>query len=142
MFSRTRVQLPASPPRQTRFLSRLRRVAFDATRINIFFIMKTRRGDVGRPSGFKQQTSRYYVYILLSLKDRGLYIGFTTDLKKRLTQHAKSQVTATKLRTPFLLIHYEYFINKVDGKAREEFLKSGYGRKQLKQVLKRTFKNI
>lgn len=85
--------------------------------------------------------SRYFVYILFSLKDKGLYIGFTSDLKKRLIQHAKSQVTATKLRIPFLLIHYEYFIDKTDAKAREEFLKSGYGRKQLKEILKRTFRN-
>ena len=85
--------------------------------------------------------SRYYTYILLSLRDRGLYIGYTVDLKKRLTLHSKSQVTATKFRTPFKLIHYEYFVNKTDAKAREEFLKSGYGRKQLKKSLKKTLKN-
>lgn len=84
-------------------------------------------------------SGRYYVYILLSLKDKGLYIGFTSNLKIRLTQHAKKQVVATKLRVPFTLIHYEYFINKADAKAREEYLKSGAGRKQLKQILKRTF---
>lgn len=84
---------------------------------------------------------KYYTYILSSLRDGGLYIGYTTNLKRRLTQHARSQVTATKFRTPFLLIHYEYFIDKTDAKAREEFLKSGAGRKQLKQILKRTFQN-
>ena len=81
---------------------------------------------------------KYYVYILLSLKDNGLYIGFTSNLKTRLTQHAKGQATATRLRIPFLLIHYEYFF-KADAKAREEYLKSGAGRTQLKQILKRTF---
>ena len=82
---------------------------------------------------------KYYVYILQSYKDNGLYIGFTTDLKKRLVSHAKGEVTSTKLRTPFLLIHYEYFIDRQDALAREEFLKSGYGRKQLKAILKSTF---
>ncbi len=82
--------------------------------------------------------SRYYVYILLSLKDGGLYIGFTADLKKRLKLHSKGKVLSTKLRLPFRLVHYEYFIIKADAKAREEFLKSGYGRKQLKDILKRT----
>lgn len=81
---------------------------------------------------------RYYVYILYSLRDKGLYIGFTTDLKSRLSLHARDQVTATRLRTPLRLIFYEYFINKADAKARERFLKSGYGRKQLKAFLKRT----
>lgn len=93
------------------------------------------------PETFDVSKNRFYVYVLFSLKDKGLYIGFTLDLKKRLIQHAKSQVTATRLRTPFLLIHYEYFIDKADAKAREEFLKSGYGRKQLKEILKRTFRN-
>lgn len=97
--------------------------------------------DVRRPSRVQRDVSRYYVYILLSLRDHGLYIGFTTDLKRRLTQHSKSQVTATKLRVPLKLIHYEYFIDKADAKAREEFLKSGYGRVQLQEFLKRTFRN-
>ncbi|KKR49449.1 MAG: GIY-YIG nuclease superfamily protein [Microgenomates group bacterium GW2011_GWC1_41_8] len=81
---------------------------------------------------------RYYVYILFFLKDKGFYIGYTTDLKQRLIHHLKNKVIATKFRTPFLLIHYEYFINEEDAKAREEFLKSGYGRSQMKQILKRT----
>lgn len=83
--------------------------------------------------------SRYYVYILQSIRTQSLYIGYTTNLKNRLTQHAKGQVPSTKLKKPFKLIHYEYFINGKDAKAREEFLKSGYGRKQLKEFLKNTF---
>ena len=86
--------------------------------------------------------ARYYVYILFSFKDKGLYIGFTTELKNRLIHHASGKVTATKLRRPLKLIHYEYFINKEDAKAREEFLKSGYGRKQLKEFLKRTLSEL
>jgi hypothetical protein len=31
---------------------------------------------------------------------------------------------------------FKYFIDKTDAKAREEFLKSGYGREQLKNFLK------
>lgn len=88
---------------------------------------------------FDVSVYKYYIYVLYSFKDHGLYIGYSTDLKKRLIQHSKNQVTATKFRTPFKLIHYEYFVNKEDAKAREEFLKSGHGRKQLDQILKRTF---
>jgi len=85
---------------------------------------------------------KYYVYILLSLKDRKFYTGYTTDLRKRLIMHVKGLVTATKFRAPFKLIHYEYFINNEDAKAREKFLKSGFGRTQLKQALKRTLTQI
>lgn len=87
-------------------------------------------------------THRFYVYILYSLHDKGFYIGFSTDLKARLTRHSKGEVTATKFRRPLKLIHYEYFINEEDAKAREEFLKSGYGRRQLKDILKRTFTKL
>lgn len=82
--------------------------------------------------------SRYYVYVLFSTRDHGFYIGFTTDLKRRLTEHSNCRVKSTKFRAPFKLIHYEYFINKEDAQAREKFLKSGFGRKQLKSALKRT----
>ena len=87
-------------------------------------------------------TARCYIYILFFHKDKGLYIGFSTDLKSRLIAHAAGKVTATKDRIPFKLIHYEYFINKADAKAREEFLKSGHGREQLKQFLKRTLDEL
>jgi putative endonuclease len=82
--------------------------------------------------------SKYYVYLLLSLKDRKFYVGSTTDLIKRLREHENAEVTSTKNRRPLKLIHYEYFINKVDAKSREVFLKSGFGRDQLRQSLKRT----
>ena len=80
----------------------------------------------------------FYVYILLSKKDNRLYIGCTNNLKRRLSQHAKGEVISTKNRRPFKLIHYEYFINKDDAVAREKFLKSGFGRSQLKLALKKT----
>ena len=81
----------------------------------------------------------FYVYILLSKKDDRLYIGYTNNLRRRLSQHAKGEVSSTKNRRPFKLIHYEYFINEVDAKAREIFLKSGAGHKQLKDKLRKTF---
>ena len=81
---------------------------------------------------------RYYVYTLLSLKDNKFYTGFTTNLKKRLQEHARGGVQSTKSRLPVKLIHYEYFTNKEDATAREIFLKSGFGRNQLKLALKRT----
>lgn len=85
---------------------------------------------------------RYYVYILYSLKDGKLYIGFTNNLKKRLTEHANGKVEATKHRLPVKLIHYEYFVNREDAEARERFLKSGYGRKQFREILKHTLVNL
>ena len=84
---------------------------------------------------------RYYVYILLSSKDKKFYTGFTTNLKKRLQEHARGEVKSTKNRKPLKLIHYGYFISEKGARAREVFLKSGFGRDQLKQALKRTLES-
>jgi putative endonuclease len=81
---------------------------------------------------------RYYVYTLLSLKDNKFYTGFTTDLKDRLSRHARGEVKSTTYRRPLKLIHYEYFINEADAKAREVFLKSGFGRDNMKKALQKT----
>ncbi len=84
----------------------------------------------------------FYVYILFSEKDSGLYIGITKDLKQRFAQHRSGQATSTRNRRPLKLIYYEAFLLKEDAVAREEFLKSGYGRKQLKSQLKRLFEKF
>ena len=90
----------------------------------------------------RRDVSMYYVYILFSLKDKKLYIGFSTNLKVRLTEHAKGEVRSTKLRRPLKLIYYEYFITQKDAKSRERFLKSGFGRSQLKLALKDTLSGL
>jgi putative endonuclease len=85
---------------------------------------------------------KFYVYILLSLKDKKFYTGFTTDLKNRLSQHARGEVQSTKNRQPLKLILYEYFINEHDARKRETYLKSGYGKNQIKLALKATLKEL
>ena len=54
----------------------------------------------------------YYVYILQSLKDKSLYIGYTPDLRQRLPKHNKKQVTSTKNKAPWKLIYYEAYLEK------------------------------
>jgi len=84
----------------------------------------------------------YYVYILFSKKDNRTYIGYSADIKKRLSEHKKGLVEATKNRRPLILVHLECFINRKDAKSEEVFLKSGKGRERLMYLLKNTFNNI
>lgn len=84
----------------------------------------------------------FYVYILYSQKDHKIYIGFTTDLISRINEHQIGKVTATVNRLPVILIHYEAFSDISDAKARERYLKSGYGRKNLKKELQNIFKKV
>lgn len=90
----------------------------------------------------RSNTTRYYVYTLFSLGDKKLYTGLTTNLKDRLSRHARGEVRSTVNRKPLKLIHYEYFINEDDAKAREVFLKSGFGRSNLKKALQRTLNKV
>ena len=79
----------------------------------------------------------YYVYILQSQKDQSMYIGYTSDLKKRFEEHNKGESRATKPFRPYKLIFYEAFLNRRDAKNRETYLKGGYGRKTIKGMLGR-----
>lgn len=59
-----------------------------------------------------------------------------------MSSHARGEIKSTKNRRPLKLIHYEYFINKNDAKAREVFLKSGFGRSQIKKALQKTLSDF
>ncbi len=65
----------------------------------------------------------YYVYILKSKKDNHLYVGYTHDLKKRITMHKLGKVSATKYRKPIELIYYEAYKSPRDAHKREAMLK-------------------
>jgi putative endonuclease len=80
----------------------------------------------------------YYTYILHSKKDGKLYTGYTGDLRKRFQEHNLGKVQSTKGRGPFRLVYYEACLVKEDAIAREKFLKSGPGKRYLKNRLKRS----
>ena len=80
----------------------------------------------------------YFVYLLQSNLDNSLYIGYTTNIKQRLGKHNSKQVLSTKNKAPWKLIFFEAFINRLDAKNREVYLKSGWGRKTLRNLLKRS----
>jgi putative endonuclease len=71
------------------------------------------------------------------MKDGKFYTGYTFDLRKRFNEHNSNKVFSTKNRGPFRLIYYEACINEDDAKAREKYLKSGMGKRYLKNRLKR-----
>ena len=84
----------------------------------------------------------YYVYVLFSGKDNQLYKGFTPNLKFRVESHDNGLVKATKFRRPLKLIHYEAYLNRIDAKRRELFLKGGKGHNELKIQLREILKEL
>ena len=78
----------------------------------------------------------YYTYILHSLEKNDFYTGFTEDLKKRVEQHNSGKNKSTKYRRPLKLIYYEAYAQKEDAIAREKYLKTSDGKRDLKRQLK------
>jgi putative endonuclease len=81
----------------------------------------------------------WYVYILESTKDRFWYTGCTNNFNKRLRKHNDGKVYATKSRRPLVFIYCEISRNKFDAFRREKYLKSGMGKRYIKNRLKYYF---
>lgn len=79
----------------------------------------------------------HYTYVLRSDKDNRLYTGSTNDLRRRLREHNHGKVPSSKHRDPLELIYYEACLNEQDARAREKYLKTGMGKRYLKNRLKR-----
>lgn len=80
--------------------------------------------------------------MLKSLLDKNFYTGYTNDLKERVKQHNSRFNLSTKFRGPLKLIYYEACLNEIDAKQREKYLKSGIGKRFLKQRLKNYLNKI
>ena len=78
----------------------------------------------------------FCVYVLKSQKDALLYIGFTTDLHRRLTEHIRGESDATAPRRPFDLIYSEFHASKADALRREGYFKTTAGKKALRLMLR------
>ncbi|WP_224488113.1 GIY-YIG nuclease family protein [Robertkochia flava] len=73
-----------------------------------------------------------FVYVLISQLDSRLYVGLSMDVEKRLHDHKNGRVRSTKPFRPWSLIHTESYPDRLSARAREKYLKSGYGKMWLK----------
>lgn len=80
----------------------------------------------------------YFFYILRSVKNGLLYLGFSPDLKKRLKSHNDGENKATKPNIPYKLIYYSAFKNKQDAIACEKYFKTTAGWKRIHKMLENT----
>ncbi|MFH1286954.1 MAG: GIY-YIG nuclease family protein [Candidatus Magasanikbacteria bacterium] len=84
----------------------------------------------------------YCVYILWSKMLEKKYIGFTSDLRKRIKEHNSEEAVFTSKGIPWQLIYYEAFHSKKDAVEEERFLKSGKGRDRIEYLLRYCMENI
>lgn len=84
----------------------------------------------------------YCVYVLLSEKDKLLYIGFTRNIMQRLRQHNAGEAKSTSFRRPLQLLFTEHYLFEVDARRREMYFKTSMGRKALRLMLMSTLENL
>jgi putative endonuclease len=84
----------------------------------------------------------YYAYVLLSRKDKKFYVGFTSDLKRRIEEHNAGENISTKPRLPLKLIYYEAHLSKTDAARRERYFKTTKGKSTLRQMLRNSLESI
>jgi putative endonuclease len=78
----------------------------------------------------------FTVYVLYSVTHSKIYIGFSSDIEKRLFAHNHpSNKGWTKSFQPWTLIYSEVFETKSGAMQREKQLKSSKGRSFIKDVI-------
>ena len=77
----------------------------------------------------------HFTYVLQSVKVGKWYAGMSGDLRMRMAQHEKGQVESTRSRRPLRLVYYEACLTAEDAHRRESYLKTGRGKKFLRQRL-------
>lgn len=82
----------------------------------------------------------FYFYILQSIKNNKLYLGYTNNLKISFKSHNSKKNKASKPNAPFELIFYSAFKNKDDAIECEKYFKTTAGWQRIKRMLKNTLK--
>ncbi|MEK7598943.1 MAG: GIY-YIG nuclease family protein [Patescibacteria group bacterium] len=82
------------------------------------------------------RSQQWYTYLLMSKKINEWYVGSTKNMQKRILSHNAGKNRSTKHGTPWKIIYCEVGLNQKDAGAREKYLKSGMGRRYLKNRLK------
>ncbi len=76
---------------------------------------------------------KYYVYVIKS-EEGYYYTGMTENLERRIFEHNKGIKSKwTKRGTNWKTIYFEEFDNKQEALKRERWMKSGHGKKLLKE---------
>ena len=65
----------------------------------------------------------HYIYMLKSELDGSFYIGYSTDIKRRLAEHNAGLSSYSSRKAPWKLIYWEEFEDKTSALRREIFLK-------------------
>jgi putative endonuclease len=67
--------------------------------------------------------------------DNSVYVGYTSNIQKRIDEHNNCRVRSTKAKVPYKLIYCEGYLSKTVARKREIAIKKNYQAK--KEILDR-----
>ena len=76
----------------------------------------------------------YIVYAIKSEVDGRIYVGFTKNFEKRLSEHNHGKTKSTKGYRPWKKLYVENIETRLNARKREKYLKSGIGKEYLKSL--------
>jgi len=89
-------------------------------------------GQAGALAG--NEIMNWFVYAIRSRQRNYIYVGLTSNLEKRISQHNDGKGRTTRQYRPFILVHCEVFKTRLEARKREIYLKSGCGKEYIKNL--------
>ena len=77
----------------------------------------------------------FIVYILQSEVDESYYVGYTSDINKRLIDHNSKSAYYTSRKIPWRIVYTEFFESKTDAIKREIFIKKQKSKVFIKSLI-------
>ena len=75
-----------------------------------------------------------WIYALYSQIRNYIYVGMTSNLDRRIREHNSGKEQTTRAYRPFKLLYSEQCENRLEGRKREKYWKSGVGKEQLRRL--------
>lgn len=76
----------------------------------------------------------YHVYILESEKDKSYYIGYTSNLERRISEHNSGKTEYTKNHAPYKCIYSLEVDTIKEAKEKEKYVKNRGAKRYLEQL--------
>ncbi len=78
---------------------------------------------------------KFYTYIIQSKLNGRYYIGFSSDLEKRLEKHNAGGTASTRPYRPWTLVYFEEFLTKTEALKREREIKNKKSKDYIKKLI-------
>jgi len=77
----------------------------------------------------------FYVYVLVSLKTGRFYIGYTSNLQRRLLEHNTNNTKSLRNKGHYKIVYFEELTSSIDARKREKIIKAYKGGNAFKRLI-------